>query len=251
MNMTMKNVSADMDAIIGSVREHRHVLIVDRRGGADLDEEAFIAEICARLKAECGVAAVVSAPDAGGDGSLARSVTSLMQRREEVTIIPLDGARLSPRTLTRGRRAVVYLRTQHKKLPFPRRNFGAVHELHDEGSENATVRLCRSLLTAQNVHAAIRDVEHHDLNLAVLVLYENLIATRIPQPRLYKIMMSLAALDEIPAEEGLVAQCAELVLALQAHPPPELRFTQHLCMYSVISANRRRLIERTIASGLL
>lgn len=248
MDGTPVTASAAMDAIVASVRDHRHVLVVDRRGGADLDEEALIAELCTRLKEDCGVTAVVSAADAG-DGSMARSVTSLMQRREEVTIIPVEGGRPAPRALARGRRAVVYLRTLHKKLPFPRRTFGAVHELQDEGTENATVRLCRGLLDAQDVFAALRSVDHHDLNLAVLVLLENLISARVPQPRLHRLLMNLAALEEVPVEEGLTVQCAELLLALRAHPPPELRFTQHLCMYSVVSANRRRLIERAMAAG--
>lgn len=237
-----------MAAIVGSVRDHRHVLIVDRRGGADLDEEALITELCTRLKEDCGLTAVVSASDTG-DGSMARSVTSLMQRREEVTIIPVEGGRPAPKALARGRRAVVYMRTLQKKLPFPRRTFGAVHELQDEGTENTTVRLCRSLLGADDVFAALRSVDHHDLNLAVLVLLENLIAARVPQPRLHQLLMSVAAMEEVPSEEGLTVQCAELLLALRAHPPPELRFTQHLCMFSVVSANRRRLIERARCGG--
>jgi hypothetical protein len=239
MDGTEATAKAAMAAIIGSVRDHRHVLIVDRRGGADMDEEALIAELCTRLKEDCDLTAVVSTED-----TMARSVTALMQRREEVTIIPVEGGRPAPKALARGRKAIVYMRTLQKKLPFPRRTFGAVHELQDEGTENATVRLCRSLLGAEDVFAALRSVDHHDLNLAVLVLLENLIAARVPQPRLHRLLTSVAALEEVPTEEGLTVQCAELLLALRAHPPPELRFTQHLCMFSVVSANRRRLIER-------
>lgn len=230
----------DIDEIISSIEKHDHVLVMDR----SVEDTGIVDQLCARLK-ELGRTAVVACPE--GTAPLAKSVTSLMQRRQEVVVMQLESSRDLPRSLARGRKVVAYYRTQQKKLPFSRRIFDVVHKLEDEDGHNHTVRLCKALLQAPDVFRRVRDIEHHDLNLAVLVLYENLISTRIPQAALHELLGRLASADEMQAEEGLYVQCVELILTMRRYPPSELRFTQHLCMYSIASTHRRRQIEAAMA----
>lgn len=247
----MDSVISDIVALICS---HEKLLIIDKRFGSANIIEKLTTELCL-LKFKV---TSISHDEALCIGSN-QSVIGLMQKKPEVLLVNLESTtnkiKISPK-----RKNVFYIQTMNQKIPFAKKLFDHIHIIKDKDNVNNSTKMVHDLLKMytccqDDCIDFIYNLSHNSLVIVMLVLYQNLLTTKIPQSELCELMGNLMKQDYVTSafkfEENvatLVVSCVSLLSALTIYKPKQLDYTQHISMYSLISNNKKKAIEQAYSA---
>lgn len=231
-------------------KSYRHILIVDRAPIFDTNQ-------CDDLKAQClktGYNVIMcngsDADDITIEQCKTKSIVAMMMKTKEIIIHIVDGpVKPFPKhfKMPSNRILVTILHTQLKKIPYTKKMFDYIINVNDDSFENVHVKMARTLICGSTDVDV--DMDIHDLHMIVLILYQNLVKVKnIDMPSVLLKLIHCELVDDDDAAMSSIMQCRVMLRAYGGQAPKKMDFTQHFSNYSLLSANKRKIIENLCAN---
>lgn len=224
------------------VNKHRHILIVDR---APMFETSNVDA----LKTQClttGYNVIVcDSTDDTIEHCKTKSIVAMMMMTKEIIVYVVEG-QVKPFSkdfkLPSNRILITVLHTHLKKIPYTKKMFDCIVNVNDDSFENVHVKMSRQMILD---NALDHDMENiHDLHMIVLILYQNL--TKLTKLDMKPILLKLIQSECIDDDTGMssIIQINTMLQAFGGQAPKKMEFTQHFSNYSLLSANKRKIIDQ-------